>query len=216
MIAPWALREVTIACAIAAAGLVVSLVSDWWWPMLTAAAPLMAMWFYRDPHRAVAPDVTGLGEAVAPCDGRVTASSVDSGGVWDLVIYLSPMDVHVVRSPVAGVVRSAERRRGRYRAAYHPAALSDNAGAEVTIEMDDGRACRLWMIAGVLARGVHVAAEPGRRVAAGERIGGFRWGSCVRMRLPLKPGGPAGRLTVGGVVMVGDRIRAGRRLTVDS
>src|SRR5690242_7875348 len=103
-----------------ALGLVVVAAVLWWlagpWyvipPVLLAA---FFLWFFRDPERPV-PQEPGL--IVAPADGKVTDVSsltVDGKTRHRISIFLNVFNVHVNRTPIAGVVREVEYRRGRFK-----------------------------------------------------------------------------------------------------
>ena len=85
-------------------------------PLLLVA--LFMAYFFRDPHRAAPEDETVV---VAPADGRVTPVSpldpADPKSPTVVSIFLSPFDVHVNRSPIAGEVRAVKYTKGRFRIA---------------------------------------------------------------------------------------------------
>src|SRR5258707_10740849 len=98
---------------IAATGLV-----GWFAQPAWAVVPLMLalffLWFFRDPERVI-PDAPGA--IVSPGDGKITAASiVDVNGDKQtrISIFLNVFDVHVNRSPIAGVVREIRYKRGQY------------------------------------------------------------------------------------------------------
>src|SRR5437016_1105083 len=98
---------------LAVAGLVAWLATPWYAlpPVLLAA---FFLWFFRDPERGV-PQEAGL--IVSPADGKVTdVSTVQMEGTEGqrISIFLNVFDVHVNRSPIAGVVRHIEYRRGKF------------------------------------------------------------------------------------------------------
>src|ERR1700674_2941564 len=79
-------------------------------PLLLA---LCFLWFFRDPEREI-PDAPGA--VVSPADGKVTDASVIAAGGEErtrISIFLSVFDVHVNRSPIAGVRRQGHHQRGR-------------------------------------------------------------------------------------------------------
>jgi phosphatidylserine decarboxylase len=137
--------------------------------------------------------------------GPSTAAAALAGEWTQISIFLSPLDVHVNRIPVAGRITKVDYRPGRCRAAYRAEATSENERSEIWI--DDGRrtvVCR--QITGVLVRRVVCRAKPGDDVRAGERYGVMKFGSRIDLFLP---GGT--RVLVG----VGDRVRAGETVLAE-
>jgi phosphatidylserine decarboxylase len=168
--------------------------------LLGVIAAFMAF-FFRDPERA-APAVPGA--ILAPADGRVTdvRAAVDDafvGPAQAVSIFLSPLDVHVNRSPLAGLVVGVEYRPGAKLAAYRPEASERNERTSISIQ---GEAARVVVrqIAGVLARRIVCRVRPGDKLALGERFGMIKFGSRTDLILPASV-----RLRV----KAGDRVRGG-------
>jgi len=135
---------------------------------------------------------------LAPADGRVTAVERQADGRVRVSTYMSLLDVHVNRAPVAGTVRSVARRPG----GHWPARDKESERNErVVWELDSPLGgVRLVQIAGAVARRIVPYVRPGESVAQGQRLGLIRFGSRVDLYLP------AG-IEVG--VEVGQRVRAG-------
>ncbi|MBI2494515.1 MAG: phosphatidylserine decarboxylase family protein [Candidatus Rokubacteria bacterium] len=149
-----------------------------------AAAALASLGFFRDPERAV-PSVPG--GVLAPADGRVLAvDEVDDAFVGPAVrvaIFLSPLDVHVNRAPIAGLVVGVAYARGRFVAAYRDDAGELNERCTVHLQ---GEAARITVvqIAGVVARRIVCRVGAGDKLAAGERFGLIRFGSRTDCLMP--------------------------------
>ena len=165
-----------------------------------AAASLASLGFFRDPERITPVAPHGV---IAPADGRVTI--VDEGEdpfvgpALRVSIFLSPFDVHVIRSPIAGVVVGTVRTSGRFLPAYRPEAGEENERCAVHIE-GGGMRVTVVQIAGVAARRVVCRVGAGDKVKAGERFGIIRFGSRTDCFMPR--GAQA-------LVQPGDRVTAG-------
>jgi phosphatidylserine decarboxylase len=158
--------------------------------------------FFRDPDRRSPQDPRLV---LSPADGRVlVAGDADPKaappGEWKQVsIFLSPMDVHVNRTPVSGRVTRVDFRPGRFRPAYHHAAAADNERSEVWV--DHGGAVVVFrQLVGILARRVVCRVTPGAALQAGDRIGIMKFGSRMDVFIP-----PTADLRVA----VGDKVVGG-------
>ena len=144
-------------------------------------------YFFRDPERTV-PDGEGL--VVAPADGRVMMAGPADGrwsppGSWQQVtIFLSPMDVHMNRTPVAGRITRIEYRPGRFLPAYKEEA-NDNELNEIWIDYR-GEPIVIRQVVGVLARRIVCRVHEGQTLDRGERIGLMKFGSRMDVFLPAR------------------------------
>jgi phosphatidylserine decarboxylase len=148
-------------------------------PLLLAA---FFLWFFRDPNRAIS---TQPGAVVSPADGRVTEiAPVTVGGATRtrISIFLNVFNVHVNRSPIAGVIRSVSYKKGQYLNAMNPASAELNEQNLVAVE-GEGRVVEFKQIAGLLARRIVFAKSVGDRVERGERVGLIKFGSRVDVML---------------------------------
>jgi phosphatidylserine decarboxylase len=170
------------------------------------------LFFFRDPDRQPPSDADSA--ALSPADGRVLVAGPANAepappGAWQQVsIFLSPMDVHVNRSPVSGRVVKVELRRGRYLPAYHDQAATVNERSEVWLD-HRGKTVVFRQIVGILARRVVCRVRSGDVVNAGQRVGIMKFGSRMDVFLP-----PEAVLKVA----VGDRVVGGMSViaTLDS
>src|SRR5437879_2340884 len=142
------------------------------WPYAVPALLLgvFFLWFFRDPERRIPQDA---GAVVSPGDGKVTdVSVVTSGGTprQRISIFLSVFDVHVNRSPIAGVIQDIRYQRGKFLNAMGASAAEENEQNIVAVE-EAGRTVVFKQIAGLLARRIVFNRKVGDRVARGERIG---------------------------------------------
>ena len=169
------------------------------------------LYFFRDPDR-ISPQDANL--VLSPADGRVlVAGPADPKaappGEWKQIsIFLSPMDVHINRSPVSGRVTKVDFRKGRFLPAYHKDAASTNERSEVWVD-HGGLTVVFRQIVGILARRVVCRVQPGEELKAGERFGIMKFGSRMDVFLPptaeLKV--KEGDTVVGGVTVIALLIR---------
>jgi phosphatidylserine decarboxylase len=189
---PWVLVPLLLAAAALYFGL-------WWLALILGLLAVFMAYFFRDPRRE-APAEANL--VVSPADGRVTrierlAETADSPTV--VSIFLSPFDVHINRSPIAGAVLDVTYTKGRYVMATREDASLVNEQNALTIRGELMTVvCK--QIAGVLARRIVCWKKPGDRLELGERFGLIKFGSRTDLVLPPE---------VSIEVEVGQRVRGG-------
>ncbi|HEY7670240.1 MAG TPA: phosphatidylserine decarboxylase [Hyphomicrobium sp.] len=184
------------------------------WPPLAWILVIAALWiayFFRDPDR-VTPLREGL--IIAPADGRIAAIEpvrppVELGlGPEERVrisTFLSVLDVHITRSPVAGRIVRSIYVPGAFLNAALDKASEENERRAFIIERPDGAQIAVVQIAGLIARRIVAFVHEGDSVGAGERIGLIRFGSRVDVYLP--PGKTA-LIAVGQVAVAGETVLA--------
>jgi phosphatidylserine decarboxylase len=171
-------------------GLVPAALAGWaGWTWLAAVflglAAFMAF-FFRDPIRHVPSDPLAV---LSPADGRVMiAGEVELNaappGEWKQIsIFLSPLNVHINRIPVAGRVTKVEYKRGAFLAAYNPDAAVKNERNEVWID-HGGQTVVVRQVVGVVARRLVCRVGEGATVQAGDKYGLMKFGSRIDLFLP--------------------------------
>jgi phosphatidylserine decarboxylase len=166
-----------------------------------AALAAFFAYFFRDPERRIP---AGEDLVVAPADGRVMMAGPSDTrwgptGQWlQVTIFLSPLDVHINRTPVGGRVTRIDYRPGRFLPAYKEDA-SENELNEIWID-HDGSTIVVRQVVGVLARRIVCRIAEGQTLQRGDRIGLMKFGSRMDVFLPT-----GARLLVG----AGDRVTAG-------
>lgn len=157
------------------------------WAAVFAALALFFAYFFRDPERTIP---VGPGLVVAPADGRVMIAGPSDGrwsppGAWQqITIFLSPLDVHMNRTPVEGRVTRVEYRRGKFLPAYKDAA-NDNELNEVWMD-SGGRPIVFRQVVGILARRIVCRVREGDELMRGQRIGLMKFGSRMDVFLPVE------------------------------
>lgn len=172
-----------------------------YWPIALVFLFLAAFmaFFFRDPRRTIPTEPNIL---VAPADGRVTLvdRSMGEGGSQSLVsIFLSPLDVHLNRAPMAGRITRIDYKSGKFLMATDKRARLLNEQNALTIE-GNGLTVTCTQIAGILARRIVCWKKAGERVECGERFGMIKFGSRTDLLMPAN---------VEVVVEVGMRVRGG-------
>jgi phosphatidylserine decarboxylase len=156
---------------------------------------VFCLYFFRDPERTIPAGPV----AVSPADGKVVAVRAESATVRRISIFLNIFDVHVNRSPVAGIIAAVEYRRGSFHVASKEECSTENEQNVVTVE-GEGSPVVFKQIAGLIARRIVFTKKLGDRVATGERIGLIKFGSRMDVML-----GPEWEI----LVQPGQRVSAG-------
>src|SRR5580693_5234482 len=136
---------------LAVAAAVIWATGNWIWGIAPVLLAAFFLWFCRDPRRAVP---AGEGLIVSPGDGLITETvtvTTPEGPRQRISIFLSVFDVHVNRSPIAGVLTAVRYQKGQYLNAMNPASADRNEQNVVTIK-GDGYEVTFKQIAGLLAR----------------------------------------------------------------
>ena len=125
--------------------------------------------FFRNPNRSA---IAGELELVAPADGKVViVEQVNEpeyfhGKRMMISIFMSPLNVHVTRSPIKGTVVYAKYHPGKFLVAWHPKSSTMNERTTVVIESTGGPVL-FRQIAGAVARRISLYSKPGSVVKAG-------------------------------------------------
>jgi phosphatidylserine decarboxylase len=168
-------------------------------------------YFFRDPERQVPQDADLV---VSPADGRVMFAGLGDPrwappGEWkQITIFLSPMDVHINRTPVDGHVERIDYRAGKFLPAYD-AGSNDNELNEVWIT-HDGRTVVFRQVVGMLARRIVCRVREGDTLERGQRVGLMKFGSRMDVFLPMDA---ELRVSVGDRVVGGETVLALLRST---
>jgi phosphatidylserine decarboxylase len=165
-------------------------------PILLAA---FFLWFFRDPERVVSQEP---GAVVSPADGKVTELApvtTSDGRKTRISIFLNVFNVHVNRSPIAGVIREVRYQRGKFLNAMDKVSADLNEQNVVTVEYE-GQTLIFKQIAGLLARRIVFTPKVGDQLERGQRVGLMKFGSRMDVILDA-----SARLNV----KVGDHVKGG-------
>ncbi|HKH99963.1 MAG TPA: phosphatidylserine decarboxylase family protein [Candidatus Sulfotelmatobacter sp.] len=187
------------AVPLVAAGVLLGWLTSPAWAIAPLLLAFFFLWFFRDPERAIPQEA---GAVVSPGDGKVTDVStvtLRNEQKTRISIFLSVFDVHVNRSPIAGVVRDVRYQRGQFLNAMNKASAEQNEQNIVTVE-GDGQQVVFKQIAGLLARRIVFHPKIGDRLERGQRVGLIKFGSRVDVVFDV-----SARVSV----KVGDRVKGG-------
>ena len=149
---------------------------------------IIILQFFRNPKRTVLPNENQI---IAPVDGKVVViEEVYEGEFFkdkriQVSIFMSPINVHVTRYALSGIVKFSKYHPGKFLVAWHPKASEENERTTVVIENKTFGAILYRQIAGALARRIVNYAEVGMQVTQGEDAGFIKFGSRVDIFLPL-------------------------------
>jgi len=163
--------------------------------------------FFRDPA-VITPEKDGV--VYAPAEGKVVVIEKTYEEEYhkedriQISIFMSPLNVHVNRSPVKGVVNFFKYHPGRFLVAWHPKSSTGNERTSVGFKIDNGVTVLMRQIAGAVARRIAFYPKIGDEVSQGTSVGFIRFGSRVDLFLPLDAAIKVkiGDLTKGGETVV--------------
>ncbi|HSB09658.1 MAG TPA: phosphatidylserine decarboxylase family protein [Blastocatellia bacterium] len=178
-----------------------------WWVagLLCLLLALFMAFFFRDPDRNCPADDRVV---VSPADGRVVMiARVDEradNSPTQISIFLSPLDVHINRSPIAGEIVDVVYKPGAFHIASRDIASVENEQNVVTVR-GEKLTVVFRQIAGVIARRIVLWKKKGDHVALGERVGLMKFSSRMDVILPpeVEPLVHKGDRVLGGVSVLG-------------
>lgn len=144
--------------------------------------------FFRNPSRK-----TNIGDnhVVSPVDGKVVVIEEVYEPEYfkdkrlQVSIFMSPLNVHVTRYAMSGIVKFSKYHPGKYLVAWHPKASEENERTTVVIENPLVGEVLYRQIAGALARRIVNYAKKDMQVVQGTDAGFIKFGSRVDLFLPL-------------------------------
>ena len=148
---------------------------------------MLVIWFFRDPVRAFTPDP---GVVISPADGEIVIiEEVNENEYFhdkriQVSIFMSPLNVHINRYPVEGVVKYCRYHPGKYIVAWHPKSSELNERSTVVLQDNSGHEVLVRQIAGAVARRIVTYAQEGSEVEQGGELGFIKFGSRVDIFLP--------------------------------
>ncbi len=145
------------------------------------------IWFFRMPKRV---HTAGENIAVAPADGKVVVIEETFEPEYfkdkrlQVSIFMSPLNVHVNRNPISGIVKYMKYHPGKYLVAWHPKSSTENERTTVVIG-NERNTILMRQIAGALARRICCYVKEGDVVKQNDEFGFIRFGSRVDIYFPI-------------------------------
>lgn len=149
---------------------------------------IFSFYFFRNPDRLSVAALYDDTILVCPSDGMVvdiqySAENNLEGYAQKVSIFLSPFDVHVNWTPMAGIIKETKYRPGTFSMAFLPKSSELNERNDIIIASDD-KHITVRQIAGTIARRICCWVMPGQKVPLGHKYGMIRFGSRVDVLLP--------------------------------
>lgn len=155
---------------------------------LSAFVMIVVLQFFRSPSRNWTINENAL---ICPADGKVVVIEETEEPEYfkdkriQVSIFMSPINVHVNRYPLAGVVKYAKYHPGKYLVAWHPKSSTENERTTVVVEHKNGKQILFRQIAGALARRIVMYSKEGDVAQQTGQFGFIKFGSRVDIFLPL-------------------------------
>ncbi len=181
----------------------------WFVYALSAFLFIVILQFFRSPRITISQDEQMV---LCPADGKVVViEEVEEPEFLkdkriQISVFMSPINVHVNRNPISGVVKYFKYHPGKYLVAWHPKSSTDNERTTVVIENQVGIPVLFRQIAGAMARRIVWYVKEGQNVHQGDQFGFIKFGSRVDIFLPL-----GSKVTVG----LGEKVKGGRTILAE-
>ncbi|PZR37852.1 MAG: phosphatidylserine decarboxylase family protein [Azospira oryzae] len=170
---------------------------------------LVVLQFFRNPIFEITKNEK---QVIAPADGKVVVIEETEETEYlkskrkQISIFMSPVNVHVNRMPVAGTISYYRYHAGKYLVAWHPKSSTENERTTVVAKMKNGTEVLFRQIAGALARRIKCYVAEGQPLEQGQEFGFIKFGSRVDIYLPLdaKVSVKIGDITKGGRTVIAE------------
>lgn len=149
---------------------------------------ILILQFFRNPKRVTTKDDA---QVIAPVDGKVVVieevfeKEYFKDKRLQVSIFMSPINVHITRYAIGGLVKYSKYHPGKYLVAWHPKASEENERTSIVVENPTYGSILYRQVAGAMAKRIVNYAEVGMEVVQGEDAGFIKFGSRVDLYLPL-------------------------------
>ena len=160
----------------------------WFVYLLSFALFITVLQFFRNPSRVF---TKGDNLVICPADGTVVVIEETEEGEYfkdkrlQVSIFMSPINVHINRNPISGVVKFFKYHPGKYLAAWNPKSSTENERTTTVVEHKNGTLILFRQIAGALARRIVWYIKEGDEAVQTEQFGFIKFGSRVDIFLPI-------------------------------
>jgi phosphatidylserine decarboxylase len=186
-----------------------SAVAQWFSYILSAFLIITILQFFRNPSRKF---TLGDNLIIAPADGKVVVveETTETEYLKDkrlqVSIFMSPINVHINRYPIAGIVSFFRYHPGKFLAAWEPKSSTDNERTTVVVKHSNGTEILFRQIAGALARRIVWYCKEGDQAVQCGEMGFIKFGSRVDLFLPAgtKVNVKIGEMVKGGQTVLGE------------
>jgi len=165
-----------------------SVIIKWFIYILSAFLFVTIVQFFRSPKKVIQLDDNVV---LCPADGKVVVIEETEETEYfkdkriQVSIFMSPVNVHVNRNPISGIVSYFKYHPGKFLVAWHPKSSTDNERTTVVVKKNNGVEVLFRQIAGALARRIVWYVKENQEVQQGEEFGFIKFGSRVDLFLPL-------------------------------
>lgn len=149
---------------------------------------LLVLQFFRNPKVSVNVDQNLI---LAPADGKVVVIEDTEESEYfkserkQISIFMSPLNVHVCRTPVGGLVKYFKYHAGKYLVAWHPKSSTENERTTLVVELANGVEILVRQIAGAVARRIKWYVAEDQKLMQGQEYGFIKFGSRLDVFLPV-------------------------------
>ena len=154
---------------------------------LSAFLLIVILQFFRSPKRTI---IINENNIIAPADGKVVVIEQVSEHEYfndkrlQISIFMSPLNVHINRYPISGVIKYVKYHPGLFLVAWHPKSSTENERTTIVVKHNNGQEVMFRQIAGAVARRIVNNAIHGNDAIQGEEFGFIKFGSRVDLLLP--------------------------------
>lgn len=148
---------------------------------------LAILQFFRNPKRTI---VKNVNHVLSGADGKVVVIEEIMEEEYfrdkriQVSVFMSPVNVHLNRYPIGGIIKYIKYHAGTYLVAWHPKSSTDNERTSIVVEDENKREVMFRQIAGAMAKRIVYYGEVGSQVKQGSECGFIKFGSRVDLILP--------------------------------